>query len=135
MGLSVWTDFNCIAESIVESGSRDIKKLKTAANMYFLAGDSRALPLALKIMKNYDKKNDQVSLVDILKKSFDFIERKKLYDIALEFLEYFVKIHIAFLNSKVISLSMNVAKQINNYCHGYTVNSCSSRSLTPVMKI
>ena len=81
-----------IADTIISTGSQEIKKLHKAAIMYFLAEDKKALDLADRISRMYLKTKEFKLLSDILVYSLKMIKKKKLYKNAYTFIEHFSNI-------------------------------------------
>ncbi len=76
-----------IADAIVNSKTKDLKKLYKAVSMYDAANDHKALPLAKKIIKNYGRTKEQGVLKNIILKSFGFIKNNDLHEEARTLIE------------------------------------------------
>ena len=103
-----------IAEVIITTKTQDVKKLHKAAMMYFFAEDKRALDLSAELAQIYLEKKEYILLGDVLILSLKMIKKKKMYNRAFIFIEYFSKINDN-IKAELIELIEQIALKVNDW--------------------
>lgn len=106
-----------IAESIIKSKTKDLKKLYKAMIMFFLADDERSLEIALKLAQIYKKRSERDILRNIFFRSFEFILKHGDSDRALDFFEILSEIGHVNIGSEITKLIEQIALNLKNW-HG-----------------
>ncbi|MBN2790210.1 MAG: AAA family ATPase [Candidatus Delongbacteria bacterium] len=104
-----------IAEAIVDSKTKDLKKLYKAVTMYFSANDNRALPLALKLVEEFKRTKDHGTLRSIVQRSFEFIKKNNLYSKAYDFIELFSRSSQFVIGAKLTTILEEIAFKITDW--------------------
>jgi len=101
-----------IAESILSSGTNDLKKLYKAFNLFHASEDERTLKLAYDIAVKFFRKGENGILEAILLKAFKFILDTGQYGWAIGFIELFAKSDFLYIGGVVSDLSEQAALKI-----------------------
>lgn len=104
-----------IAESILKSKTKDLKKHYKAMTMFFLADDERSLKLAIKLAEVFRKRSDVDFLRNIFTRSFEYIIRHGKYSKGLELLRILSKAGNQNIGSEVIGFIEKTALNIKDW--------------------
>ncbi|MBN2857843.1 MAG: AAA family ATPase, partial [Candidatus Delongbacteria bacterium] len=104
-----------IADAIIDSKTKDLKKLYKALIMYFAANEKRALPLAMKVVKRYGATKDQGTIRNIIQRSFEFIKKNDLYNYAYDLIELFSRSSNISIGAELTALLEETAFKITDW--------------------
>jgi hypothetical protein len=104
-----------IADAIIDSKTKDLKKLYKAVIMYFSANDKKALPLAVKLVKKFVKTKDQGTLRSIIQRSFEFIKKNDQYTYAYDLIGLISKSSNINIGAELTVLLEEAASKITDW--------------------
>ncbi|HAQ61204.1 TPA: hypothetical protein DCR49_04285 [Candidatus Delongbacteria bacterium] len=104
-----------IAEAIIRSKTKDMRKMYKAMMMFFLADDERALKLAIELAEVFRKRSDVDILRNIFLRSFEYIIKHEEYGKGLDLLKILSKSGHLNIGSEVTGFIEKIALNVKDW--------------------